>query len=65
MSQFAPPEDGSGKPMVALCGAGIANCVAARTLAEQGIEVHVFEAGRGAGGRSSTRRIGEYQFDHG
>lgn len=52
-------------PVIALCGGGIANCVAANYLASNGIETHLFEVGRGVGGRTATRRIGEYYFDHG
>lgn len=50
---------------VAICGGGIASCTAARRLAAKGIDVKIFEAGRGLGGRSSTRRSGELHFDHG
>jgi hypothetical protein len=28
-------------------------------------EVRVFDKGRGAGGRTGTRRVGPWQFDHG
>jgi predicted NAD/FAD-dependent oxidoreductase len=53
---------------VAVLGSGIAGSTAARTLADRGMEVTVFEAGRGIGGRTSTRITrddGRYQFDHG
>jgi len=53
---------------VAVLGSGIAGSTAARTLADRGAEVTVFEAGNGIGGRTSTRitRDGpRYQFDHG
>lgn len=38
---------------------------AARTLVGGGHEVVVFEKSRGLGGRVSTRRVGDYVFDHG
>ncbi|MDH3557941.1 MAG: FAD-dependent oxidoreductase [Deltaproteobacteria bacterium] len=50
---------------LAVVGAGISGLLAARTLADHGLEVRVFEKSRGPGGRSSTRRDGEYSFDHG
>jgi len=53
---------------VAVLGSGIAGSTAARTLADRGVEVTVFEAGFGIGGRTSTRITrdkGRYQFDHG
>ena len=50
---------------VAVVGAGISGLFAARTLADHGLEVRVFDKSRGSGGRSSTRRDGEYSFDHG
>ena len=50
---------------VAVIGAGAAGAMAARTLADQGHEVRVFEKSRGAGGRMATRRDGDLQFDHG
>mgnify|MGYP001821630795 CR=1 FL=1 len=50
---------------VAVVGAGISGLFAARTLADHGLEVRVFEKSRGPGGRSSTRREGEFSFDHG
>ena len=54
---------------VAVCGAGVSGGLAARRLAEAGAAVTVFEAGRGAGGRTSSRRAdvaGERcYFDHG
>lgn len=53
---------------VAVLGSGIAGSAAARTLAERGVEVVVFEAGFGIGGRTSTRVTRDdfkYQFDHG
>ncbi len=50
---------------VAVIGAGIAGLTAARTLADQGHEVVVFDKGRGPAGRMSTRRAEEFKFDHG
>mmetsp|Transcript_50953 Transcript_50953/g.94923 ORF Transcript_50953/g.94923 Transcript_50953/m.94923 type:complete len:414 (-) Transcript_50953:165-1406(-) len=42
--------------MAAVVGAGISGMVAASELAKMGFEVHVYESGRGVGGRMSTRR---------
>jgi len=50
---------------VAVIGAGVAGLVAARTLVDHGIEVTLFEKGRGPGGRISTRRSAAGRFDHG
>ena len=50
---------------VAVVGAGIAGLMAARTLADGGHEVVVFDKGRSPGGRLATRRIGGGRFDHG
>ena len=60
---------------VAIVGAGIAGLAAARTLADRGNNVKVFERGRVVGGRVATRSIqalelpkglsGEVAFDHG
>jgi renalase len=53
---------------VAVLGSGIAGSTVARTLADRGVQVTVFEAGRGIGGRTSTRITRDdspYQFDHG
>jgi predicted NAD/FAD-dependent oxidoreductase/deoxyribodipyrimidine photolyase len=50
---------------VAVIGAGAAGAMAARTLADQGHDVRVFEKSRGAGGRMATRRDQDMQFDHG
>lgn len=53
----------------AVIGAGLAGAAAARALARAGIEPVVFDKGRGAGGRLSTRRaetpLGEALIDHG
>lgn len=56
---------GGGPLRVAIVGAGIAGLVAARTLFDHGVEIEVFDKGRGPGGRTSTRRDGEARFDHG
>ena len=50
---------------VAILGAGMAGATAARRLAEAGLRVHVFDKGRGVGGRMATRRAADMQFDHG
>jgi len=50
---------------VAVVGAGIAGITAARTLAQAGWHVIVFEKSRGAGGRIATRRTEWGGFDHG
>jgi photolyase PhrII len=53
-------------PKVAVIGAGISGLFAARTLADHGLPVTVFDKGRGVGGRMSTRRVdGKPCFDHG
>ena len=39
--------------------------LAARELAEAGVEVTVLDKGESVGGRMATRRIGEAVFDHG
>ena len=52
-------------PSVVVVGAGVAGLACARTLADHGLPVTVLEKGRGVGGRLSTRREGEWRFDHG
>lgn len=52
-------------PAVAVVGAGIAGAMAARTLADHGLTVVVFEKSRGLGGRTATRRQSDAEFDHG
>lgn len=51
---------------VAIIGAGISGSMAARTLADHGVAVTVFEKSRGVGGRMATRRMENGSaFDHG
>lgn len=51
---------------VAVVGAGIAGLTCARTLADHGFEVTVFDKARSVGGRTSTRRVEpDLAFDHG
>lgn len=50
---------------VGVVGAGVAGLAVARALADAGHEVTVFDKGRGAGGRLSTRRAEVGTFDHG
>lgn len=66
--------EGSGRnseaPQVAVIGAGVAGSVCASLLAAKGLAVHVFDSGRGPGGRMSQRRENggdgsELMFDHG
>ncbi len=53
-------------PRVAVVGAGLSGLMCARTLADQGLDVTVFEKSRGPGGRMATRRVEpNLQFDHG
>ena len=53
-------------PTVAVIGAGISGLIAARILQDHGLNVAIFDKGRGVGGRMSTRRVdGESRFDHG
>ena len=53
-------------PTVAVVGAGISGLICARTLADHGFPVNVFEKSRGVGGRMATRRTeAGFQFDHG
>jgi renalase len=50
---------------IAIIGAGMAGLSAATHLVENGHSVTVFEKSRGIGGRMSTRREGDFEFDHG
>lgn len=52
-------------PTVAIVGAGISGAIAARTLADHGLEVTVFEKSRGAGGRMATRRSEQRSSEQG
>jgi photolyase PhrII len=53
-------------PTVAVIGAGISGLMCARTLADHGFPVAVFEKSRGVGGRMATRRTDDgLHFDHG
>lgn len=53
-------------PRVAVIGAGIGGLIAARTLADHGLDVVVFDKSIGVGGRLATRRNrDEPSFDHG
>jgi renalase len=55
----------SAKLRVAVVGAGVSGLACARTLADHGHRVRVFDKARGPGGRMSTRRAGAWRFDHG
>jgi photolyase PhrII len=50
---------------IGVIGAGPAGLMAARTLADHGMEVTVFDKGRGPGGRISTRLFDGGAVDHG
>ena len=53
-------------PRVAVVGAGISGLICARTLADHGFPVTVFDKGRSTGGRAATRRAEtNLSFDHG
>ena len=57
------------KRRIGIVGAGMAGLACAAQLTAQGHRVQLFDKGRGAGGRMSSRRVatplGEAQFDHG
>ncbi|MDB5643739.1 MAG: hypothetical protein JWN07_3056 [Hyphomicrobiales bacterium] len=50
---------------IAIIGAGMAGLAAAQRLRAAGLSCVLFEKSRGFGGRMSTRRTGDLQFDHG
>lgn len=53
---------------IAIIGAGLSGIVAAKTLNEtlgHKADIQIFEKSRGAGGRMSTRRADDFEFDHG
>lgn len=50
---------------LAVVGAGLSGLTAARSLADHGRQVTLFEKSRGPGGRMATRRTDGYVFDHG
>jgi photolyase PhrII len=52
-------------PRIAMIGGGISGLACARTLADHGLPVTVFEKSRGLGGRMATRRTDAGSFDHG
>lgn len=55
-----------GAPLtVAVIGAGVAGAAAARALHDAGHAPRLFDKGRAAGGRLSTRIEGNHRFDHG
>lgn len=54
------------RPKTAVIGAGMAGLTCARELTRRGLDVVIFDKGRGLGGRMATRRAdGGFQFDHG
>lgn len=59
----------SSQTSIAIIGAGMAGLSCAHVLAAAGVEIRLFDKGRGPGGRLSTRRaqtpLGELRFDHG
>jgi renalase len=55
----------SGRPRVAVIGAGIAGLACARELLVRGADVTVYEKSRGPGGRLATRQTDAGSFDHG
>lgn len=53
------------KNNAAVIGGGLSGLQTANILNQSGYAVKVFEKSRGPGGRISTRREGEWRFDHG
>ncbi len=52
-------------PDIAVIGAGMAGLACAERLAERGLQVEVFDAGRNPGGRVALRQRHGYRFEHG
>jgi hypothetical protein len=53
-------------PRVAVIGGGLAGLACARTLADHGVEVTLFDKGRRPGGRTAAKRLGDGHYaDHG
>lgn len=53
---------------IAIIGAGLSGITAAKTLSSyygRTADITIFEKSHGAGGRMSTRRTDDYEFDHG
>jgi predicted NAD/FAD-binding protein len=53
---------------IAICGCGVTGSIISNLLSKHDSDrysIHVFEAGRGPGGRSATRHYEGYNFDHG
>ena len=50
---------------IAIVGGGISGSFLFSSLRNLGIEIHLFDQGRGLGGRSSSRYENEFVFDHG
>jgi predicted NAD/FAD-dependent oxidoreductase len=68
----APSPAPSARPArVAVVGAGVSGLLCARSLSEAGVDVVIFDKGRGPGGRLSSRRLPEpegteaLRMDHG
>ncbi|MEO5660658.1 MAG: FAD-dependent oxidoreductase [Polaromonas sp.] len=59
------PSEPDAQRHIAVVGAGIAGITCARTLAQAGHRITVFEKSQGAGGRMSTRDSEFGGFDHG
>lgn len=59
------PETPRTDDRVAIIGAGLSGLTCARALTDEGLDVKVIEKARGPGGRMSTRRADDWQFDHG
>lgn len=57
--------DRTPRPRVAIVGAGLSGSFAGRILQAHGCDVHLFDKGRGAGGRLSARRSDVGRLIHG